>query len=96
MIKADSITAIYCWDAAVHFDKSVMRDYIKEFSRVLKAGGRGFIHYSSLGQSAKSDIRKNPHWRSNMDKDLFGQYCEEYGLQVIKQFNLAWREIPDC
>ncbi len=96
MLEASSITAIYCWDAAVHFDKTVIRDYIKEFSRVLKVNGSGFIHHSNLGASAKKDIQENPHWRSNMSKELFQKYCESNGLQIISQIDLAWDGITDC
>jgi ubiquinone/menaquinone biosynthesis C-methylase UbiE len=96
MIENNSITAIYCWDAAVHFDKLIVRDYVREFSRVLKPGGEGFIHHSNLGPAAKPDISQNPHWRSNMSKDLFLQYCERVGLQIVEQIDLEWGEITDC
>ncbi len=96
MIADCSITFIYCWDAAVHFDKTVLRDYIKEFSRVLSIDGTGFIHHSNLGMSANNDIKLNPHWRSNMSKELFKEYCEESGLKILHQIDLAWGEITDC
>ena len=96
MIENSSITFIYCWDAAVHFDKTVLSDYIKEFSRVLKPGGTGFVHHSNLGSSGKSDISLNPGWRSNMSKELFKKYCEKNGLEIISQIDLPWGEITDC
>lgn len=96
MIADNNITFIYCWDAAVHFDKTVIRDYIKEFSRVLKIDGTGFVHHSNLGISAKTDIRINPHWRSNMSKELFEKYCKQNNLQIINQIDLTWGEVTDC
>ncbi|MBN2105983.1 MAG: class I SAM-dependent methyltransferase [Deltaproteobacteria bacterium] len=96
MIKDCSITFIYCWDAAVHFDKGVLRDYIKEFSRVLKVNGTGFVHHSNLGKLAKSDISLNPGLRSNMTKELFKKYCKRNGLEIINQIDIPWGKNTDC
>jgi ubiquinone/menaquinone biosynthesis C-methylase UbiE len=96
MIRDNSITSIYCWDAAVHFDKTVVKDYVNEFARVLVKGGRGLIHHSNLGESASDDISKNPHLRSNMSKDLFKEYCSMFGLNVDLQEIINWGEINDC
>ena len=91
-----SITFIYSWDSAVHFDKAVLKDYVAEFSRVLKPKGAGFIHHSNLGDRAHVDIRRNPHWRSNMSKELFADYCYRHGLEIIRQIDLPWPPIVDC
>lgn len=96
MIADGAISAIYCWDAAVHFDKEVIADYVAEFARVLKPGGRGFVHHSNLGARADKDIKKNPHWRSNMSKELFAELCRRSGLRVSSQTDVAWGEITDC
>ena len=96
MIRDNSITSIYCWDAAVHFDKTVVKDYVNEFARVLVKGGRGLIHHSNLGESASDDINKNPHLRGNMSKDLFKEYCLMFGLNVDLQEIINWGEINDC
>jgi len=96
MLADRSVTFIYCWDAAVHFDKTVIRDYVGEFARVLKPNGMGFIHHSNLGAAAKPDIRLNPHGRSNMTKELFVEYCNQHGLQVVQQIDQPWGKITDC
>ena len=49
MIPSDSISLVYCWDAAVHFDRRIVRDYIREFARVMRVGAKGFIQHSDLG-----------------------------------------------
>lgn len=96
MIDDDRVSAIYCWDAAVHFDKEIIADYVAEFARVLKRGGRGFVHHSNLGARAAKDIKKNPHWRSNMSKELFAELCRRNNLRVIEQRDVTWGEITDC
>ena len=96
MIADGTITAIYCRDAAVHFDKEVIADYISEFARVLKPVGKGFVHHSNLGERAGKNIKKNPHWRSSMSKELFADLCRRKGLRVISQTDVPWGEITDC
>jgi ubiquinone/menaquinone biosynthesis C-methylase UbiE len=96
MIKDCSITFIYCWDAAVHFDKRVLRDYIKEFSRVLRVNGTGFVHHSNLGKKASTDISRNPGLRSNMSKELFEKFSKKSGLEIISQIDIPWGKITDC
>lgn len=97
-VVPESISLIYCWDSAVHFDKKVMEKYIAEFARVLLPGGRGFIHHSNLGKWARYDIKSNPHWRSNVSKNLFKEFCNNNGLSVIDQHLIPWGEgeINDC
>jgi ubiquinone/menaquinone biosynthesis C-methylase UbiE len=103
MIPSSSITAIYSWDSVVHFDRRVIDEYAGEFARVLKPGGRGFVHHSNLGDataphlnrgSVGDDMTRNPQCRSNMSKALFRQYCESRGLTIVKQVDLPWPPWP--
>ena len=38
-LPSDYFTFVYSWDAMVHFDKLVIRDYIQEFHRILASKG---------------------------------------------------------
>ncbi|MBN2356052.1 class I SAM-dependent methyltransferase [candidate division KSB1 bacterium] len=96
MIEAGAISAVYSWDSAVHFDKEVMEHYIAEFARVLRPGGKGFVHHANLGDQAHKNIKRNPHARSNMSKELFARYCRDNDLVVIDQIDMPWGEIVDC
>jgi len=96
MIQEGAISAIYCWDAAVHFDKSILKSYLQEFARVLRVGGQGFIHHSNLGDKANKNIKKNPGLRSNMSKESFAEMCEANGLRIIAQVDIPWGNIVDC
>jgi SAM-dependent methyltransferase len=96
MVEDQSVTAIYCWDSAVHFDKSVLSAYIREFARVLKPGGSGFLHHSDLGDGAHKSIKRNPHWRSNASKELVADQCRANGLTVVRQQPVPWPPIVDC
>jgi hypothetical protein len=78
-----SITFGYSWDSMVHFDKIVVRGYIFEFARVLKPGGRAFLHMSNYGATKPdSDWASNPGTRSDMSAALLRQYAQEAGLTV--------------
>ncbi len=97
MSEADSVTFGYSWDSAVHFDREIVCGYIKEFARVLKPGGKVFLHHSNLGDRASAKIRENPHWRSNMSSQLARDTAEAAGLQVVSQSILDWGDVAlDC
>jgi len=91
-----SITFIYSWDAAVHFDRAIMKAYIGEFARVLAPGGTAFIHHSHYGAEAPDSYwRHNPSWRGNVSRELFARYCAEAGLVIERQQLLPWNDLPD-
>ena len=94
MIADGSVTFCYSWDSAVHFDKEIVSAYIREFARVLKPGGRAFLHHSNLGAAASVKIRENPAWRSNMDAARAKREAEESGMKVLQQTLFAWGQ-PD-
>lgn len=86
MVSSGSVTTVYSFDSMVHFDKTIVRDYLSEFKRILAPGGKGFLHHSNYGATApNSDWAKNLGNRSDMSADLFRTYAEEVGLLVIRQ-----------
>jgi SAM-dependent methyltransferase len=60
MIPNDSVDFVFSFDVFVHIKREVVEEYIREFSRTLKNGGRGFIHHSNLGAYANSWFRRLP------------------------------------
>ena len=83
MIPKKSVTAVYCWDSAVHFETTILDSYIHEFSRVLTSGGRGFLNHSTLGETAHRDIKRNPGWRSNASINSVAESCTAANLRVL-------------
>ena len=49
MIADKSIDFVFSFDVFVHIKRDVVEEYLREFHRTLKIGGRGFIHHSNLG-----------------------------------------------
>jgi hypothetical protein len=96
MIADDSISTVYCWDSAVHFNRVILEGYIREFARVLEHGGKGFVHHSNLGDMVSRNIKDNPAWRSNVSKEFFSRMCTKFGLTVEAQIDIPWGKITDC
>jgi ubiquinone/menaquinone biosynthesis C-methylase UbiE len=81
-IISDSIDRIWSWDVFVHIQADDIKNYIKEFSRILSPCGQGIIHHSKKG---KNEIG----WRSNMTAEKMKEFCSEYGLELVKQIE-SW------
>lgn len=62
MISDSSIDFVFSFDSLVHADETVMKSYISQLPRILKADGAAFIHHSNLGYyyHRYSGIRKIP------------------------------------
>src|SRR5262249_541733 len=59
-IKSNSMTFVYCFEAAVHFDLEIILSYIKEFRRVMTHGAFGFVHHSNVTANPGKDWRTIP------------------------------------
>jgi SAM-dependent methyltransferase len=96
-IESNSITLLYSFDAMVHFDSDVVREYVREFARVMRPGAFGFCHHSNYTANPTGDVSQNPGWRNFMSQELFAHYCAKEGLRVVKQQILNW-QLPgsDC
>ncbi|WP_354677169.1 class I SAM-dependent methyltransferase [Cupriavidus plantarum] len=85
-IETESLTFVYSFDSMVHFDRSIILAYLREFARAMKPGATGYIHHSNYGAIApNSDWAKNIGNRSDMSAALFREYCAEVGLEVTDQ-----------
>jgi ubiquinone/menaquinone biosynthesis C-methylase UbiE len=88
----DELSFVFCWDAMVHFDSDVVRQYLREFKRVLRPGGHGFLHHSNYTKNPGGDMHKNPGWRNFMSDALFAHYAVKEGLIVLRQQIVDWKE----
>lgn len=74
-----SIDRIWSWDVFVHISSSDVKDYVRQFERILSPGGRGVIHHSKSGKSKRG-------WRSDMTAEKMAAYCDEFNMRVVNQF----------
>jgi ubiquinone/menaquinone biosynthesis C-methylase UbiE len=88
-VKSDSITAIYCYDAMVHFQPDVVESYVRDSARVLQKGGKALYHHSNYNAPG-SQHAKNPDVRNHMTEDLFKSYAASAGLNVVESVPIRW------
>ena len=74
---------VFCYDAMVHFDSDIVREYLRETHRVLVSGGHAYFHYSDYSANPEGDYSQNPGWRNFMSIPLFRHYVHKEGLKVV-------------
>lgn len=92
----DSLTAVYCYDAMVHFEPVTMHGYLREIYRVLTPGGRALLHHSAYGDNPEGLFTSSPHWRNYMPLGLFQHFCSRAGLRIVEQVVMDWGNVPQC
>lgn len=93
-IAAESVTLVYSFDAMVHFDSDIVRAYLREFHRILKPGGRCFIHHSNDTERPGGGLVP-PHSRNFMSVELFAHYSLKSGLEVTHQQVIDWGDFKN-
>lgn len=93
-----SQTAIFSYDAMVHFEPLTVNAYLAEAARVLQAGGRGLFHHSNYDANPTGKFTDSPNWRNYMRRDLFAHFCSRHGLNVLEQIEMDWGDVKksDC
>lgn len=89
-IPDKALTAIYCYDAMVHFEYDVVISYIRDAARVLESDGRALFHHSNLSAFPGRDHRENPGGRNFMSQPLFLHAARRAGLEVIESIPVDW------
>jgi ubiquinone/menaquinone biosynthesis C-methylase UbiE len=98
-VPSGAIDYVYSWDSMVHFPAEVLRANLHECARVLREGGRGFIHHANLSpQRADAYWKRNPGWRSAVDATMVAGFVQDSGLKLLRQICFSWAEVPrlDC
>ncbi|MBV8283690.1 MAG: class I SAM-dependent methyltransferase [Candidatus Eremiobacteraeota bacterium] len=84
------LTAIYCFDAMVHFEYDVVLSYVADTARVLSPGGRALYHHSILDSFPGLDHRRTPGGRNFMSQHLFMHAARRAGLSVLESVTFDW------
>lgn len=88
-IRNNSQDLVFSFDSFVHFHKNVTDDYLAEIYRVLKPGGKGYIHHSWLEGGSDYSF-DNYAGRSTMDPLLFKSLVEKHNMKVVTQKTLKF------
>ena len=89
-VKDSSLTAIFCYDAMVHFNHEVVKSYLQDTFRVLRVGGGALFHHSNYSSDPKRHFGQNPHARAFLSAEIFKEYAVKSGLKVCEQFIMPW------
>jgi ubiquinone/menaquinone biosynthesis C-methylase UbiE len=83
-------TALFTYDAMVHFELLDVANYLKETYRILEVGGRALFHHSNLDKDYKVSFSNGVGNRNFMNRKLFAYLAYNAGLQVIEQQIFDW------
>lgn len=91
-LESEKYTALFTYDAMVHFELLDVNDYLRETYRVLKKGGMALFHHSNLMLNYKQsfDNASNPGGRNFMSKELFAYLAYHAGFEIIEQQVIDW------
>jgi SAM-dependent methyltransferase len=97
IINDETLTAVFSYDAMVHFEKDSVHSYVIDSFRVLKPGGYALLHHSNYGKNPGGKFTDNPGWRNYMTQELFCTYAREAGFDVAHSEVFSFSaENSDC
>lgn len=93
-----STTAIYCYDAMVHFSPDIVESYLADSARILASGGMALLHHSNYEAPAERHYGQNPHARNVMTQSLFAGFCRRARLEIVESIVIPWGKTAglDC
>jgi ubiquinone/menaquinone biosynthesis C-methylase UbiE len=89
-VRDNSQDLVFSFDSFVHFHKNVTDDYLGEIYRVLKPGGKGYIHHSWLIGGSDNSF-DNFAGRATMNPDTFKSLVEGHNMSVVEQKTLQFQ-----
>jgi SAM-dependent methyltransferase len=97
-VADNAVSAIYCYDAMVHFSADIIDSYLQDTFRVLKPGGRALFHHSNYGVNNGQHYGRNPNARNYMTQPLFAGLATAAGLEITSSTPIPWGGIDnlDC
>ena len=93
-LKACAVSAIYCYDAMVHFTANLVQSYLVDTARVLRPGGRALFHHSNYNGPQMVHFGQHPHARQRMTQNLFVSFALAAGLRVVESQIMPWSDVP--
>ncbi len=89
-LSSDAYSALFSYDAVVHFEMMDIYEYLKDIFRVLKPGGQVLIHHSNYDGSYKASFGTSPSGRSFMNLKIFAYLAYRAGFEVEEQKEIDW------
>lgn len=89
-ISDDSLTAIFTYDAMVHFELYDVASYVRDAYRVLKPGGKILFHHSNNDSDPLKAWGSQPHARNFLSAQIFAYFADRAGFKILSQDLLDW------
>lgn len=93
----NTYTALFTYDAMVHFELLDVAKYLMETYRILVNGGMALFHHSNYHADYKLSQIGAPGGRNYMSKDIFAYLAYRAGFEIVEQRIVDW-SVPnlDC
>lgn len=97
-LPSDRYTALFSYDAVVHFEMMDIYEYLKDIYRVMAKGGRVLIHHSNYDKDYTASFINSLHGRSYMNASIFAYLANRCGFKILEQKLIDWAGIQglDC
>lgn len=89
-LNNNTYTALFSYDAMVHFEMMDIFEYLKDIYRVLKPNGMALLHHSNNTSDYKKSFSDAVNGRNYMSKDLFAYLSYRAGFDVVDQKVIDW------
>ncbi len=89
-----AFTALYSYDAMVHFELLDVIAYLHETHRVLQPAGRALLHVSNNMQNPGGFYHQNTHWRNFGSLDVVRHLADRIGFKVLEHRVIDWSGTP--
>lgn len=90
MIGDGAVSAVFCYDAMVHFELSDIIDYLNDSYRILQKGGKILFHHSNYSATPGRIYKENPHWRNFNSAEIFAHFAMRAGFLIMNQNVVSW------
>lgn len=89
-LESGAYSALFSYDAMVHFELLDVLDYLRETARVLRPGGRALLHVSNNMENPGGHYHQNRLWRNFGSLDVVRHLADRLGFQVLDHTTLSW------
>lgn len=89
-LNDNEYSALFTYDAMVHFEMLDIYEYLKDIYRVLRKGGMALFHHSNNTSDYKNAFSNAVGGRSYMSKDLFAYLAFRAGFEIVEQHVIDW------
>lgn len=89
-LENKSYSALFTYDAMVHFEMMDIYSYLKDIHRVLVPGGKALFHHSNNGDDYQNNFFSRKHNRNFMSKEVFAYMSFKCGFDILEQQIIDW------